>query len=98
MIVVFLINKLFFFLFGFKLLYELMLGKKFDYLSLKIFGFLCYVSTNLKDRNKFFLRVKFCVYLGYFFGYKGFKVLDLEFYFVLIFRNGFFYESDFFFT
>lgn len=86
---VFIINKMPSPLFGFKSPYELMLGTKPDYSLLKTFGSLCYVSTNLKDRNKFFPRAKPCIFLGYPLGYKGFKVLDLESHSVSVSRNVF---------
>lgn len=92
---VFLINRLPSPLLGYKSPFELLLGKKPDYSSLKTFGSLCYVSTFLKDRNKFSPRAKPCVFLGYPLGYKGFKVLDLESRSVSISQNVVFHESDF---
>ena len=85
---VFLINRLPSPLLGYKSPFELLLSKK-------TFGSLCYVSTLLKDRNKFSPRAKPCVFLGYPLGYKGFKVLDLESRSGSISRNVVFHESDF---
>ena len=92
---VFLINRLPSPLLDFKSPYELLLGKQPDYSMLKAFGSLCYVSTYLKDRNKFSPRAKPCIFLGYPLGYKGFKVLDLESRSVSISRNVVFHETDY---
>lgn len=91
----FLINRLSSPLLGFKSPFELLLGKLRDYTGLKNFGCLCYVSTLLKDRNKFSPRARPCVFLGYPTGYKGYKVFDLESHSVSIFRNVIFHEQDF---
>ena len=45
--------------------YEKLTGKRPDYHFLRSFGCLCYVSTLDKDRHKFKLRDKTCIFLGY---------------------------------
>ncbi|XP_019086343.1 PREDICTED: uncharacterized protein LOC109126896 [Camelina sativa] len=75
--------------------YELLNVKKPDYTFLRTFGCLCYVSTNSKDRHKFSSRADKCVFLGYSFGYKGYKVLHLDSNVVSISRNFVFHETIF---
>ena len=57
--------------------YEKLLGHSPFYGHLRIFGCLCFASTLSRDRTKFDARVKPCMFLGYPFGTKGYKVYDL---------------------
>ncbi|CAA7051061.1 unnamed protein product [Microthlaspi erraticum] len=75
--------------------YEVLFQKPPDYAFLRSFGCLCYVSTHLKDRNKFSPRAVPCVFLGYSFGYKGYKVLNLDTNQVSVSRNVIFHETVF---
>ncbi|CAA7054923.1 unnamed protein product [Microthlaspi erraticum] len=75
--------------------YEVLFHKSPDYSFLRSFGCLCYVSTHHKDRNKFSPRVVPCVFLGYSFGYKGYKVLNLDTNVVSVSRNVIFHENVF---
>ncbi|XP_010495376.1 PREDICTED: uncharacterized protein LOC104772464 [Camelina sativa] len=75
--------------------YELLTKKKPDYSFLKSFGCLCFVSTLQKDRHKFSPRATECVFLGYSFGYKGYKVLHLDTNVVSVSRNVIFHETLF---
>ncbi|XP_048620291.1 uncharacterized protein LOC125590664 [Brassica napus] len=91
----FLINRLPSPLLNNKSPYELLLKKIPDYNVLRAFGCLCYVSTHAKDRHKFSPRARASVFLGYPFGYKGYKVLNLDTRSVSISRNVVFHETIF---
>ena len=78
--------------------YEILFKKAQDFTFLRSFGCLCYVSTYLKDRNKFTPRANPCVFIGYATGYKGYKVLDLQTNIVSVSRNVVFHETTFPFT
>lgn len=75
--------------------YEILYKKQPDFSFLRSFGCLCFVSTYLKDRNKFSPRASPCVFLGYATGYKGYKVLDLDSQVISISRNVVFHEDTF---
>lgn len=65
------------------------------YSQLKTFGCLCYCTTSPKQRHKFQPRSKGCLFLGYSYGYKGYKLMDLESNKVFISRNVIFHEDLF---
>ena len=92
---VFLINRMPSLILDNKSPYELLTKAKPKYSFLRVFGCLCYVSTLLKDKNKFSPRVDKCVFLGYASGYKGYKFLDLESNKVSVSRNVIFHENEF---
>ena len=48
-----------------------------------------------QTRNKFSLRARKCVFIGYPFNIKGYKLFDLEFYTVFVSRDFIFHESVF---
>lgn len=49
-----------------------------SYIHLKVFDFLCHVSTLTQNGFKFASRAKKCVFIGYSFGTKGYKLFDLK--------------------
>ncbi|MCH79834.1 peptide transporter PTR2 [Trifolium medium] len=66
-----------------------------DLSQLKVFGSLCYVSTQDNHMSKFDHRAKKCVYLGIKPGMKGYVALDLHNHEIIVSRNVIFEETIF---
>lgn len=62
----------------FKCPYELLYNKSPDYTSLRIFGCLCYTADVSSAADKFNPRGLKCIFLGYPFGKKDYRVMHLE--------------------
>lgn len=75
--------------------HEVLYGKRPDYNSLKSFGCLCFSSTLERERTKFDQRAYKCIFVGYPFETKGYKVLNLETGEILVSRNVVFHEDTF---
>ncbi|XP_010470454.1 PREDICTED: uncharacterized protein LOC104750360 [Camelina sativa] len=67
--------------------YEVLHGCKPVYDQLRVFGSACYTHRMSRDKDKFGERSRRCMFVGYPFGKKGWKVYDLE-------RNEFIISRD----
>nr|AAD19784.1 putative retroelement pol polyprotein [Arabidopsis thaliana] len=67
--------------------YEVLHGSKPVYSQLRVFGSACYVHRVTRDKDKFGQRSRSCIFVGYPFGKKGWKVYDIE-------RNEFLVSRD----
>ncbi|KAJ4769875.1 Retroelement pol polyprotein-like [Rhynchospora pubera] len=73
--------------------YEVLFGKPPSYNSMRIFGCLCYIKSHTSD--KFETRSRKCVFVGYPFGKKGWRVYDLETKEFIVSRDVVFCEDNF---
>jgi len=75
--------------------YEKLFGKapKFD--NMRVFGCLCYAHHQRRDGDKFASRSRKCIFVGYPYGKKGWKLYDLESHEYFVSRDVKFYEHAF---
>ncbi|KAI3731987.1 hypothetical protein L1987_63182 [Smallanthus sonchifolius] len=74
---------------------EMPFGKVPSYTHLCTFGCLCYASTSTLGRDKFQPRAQACIFIGYPFGKKGYKLYNLDTLYVLVSRDVTFLEHIF---
>lgn len=75
--------------------YELLFNKIPEYHDLRVFGCLCFATVVPHPTDKFAPRAVKGVFVGYPFGTKGFRVLDLETKQVFVSRDVVFHETHF---
>ncbi|XP_059280942.1 uncharacterized protein LOC132034561 [Lycium ferocissimum] len=75
--------------------YEVIFQHPPDYQYLRCFGCLCFVSTPAQNRSKFAPRANACVFIGYPFGQKGYKVLHLKTRKISVSRDVVFHEETY---
>ncbi|KAJ4796993.1 Retroelement pol polyprotein-like [Rhynchospora pubera] len=74
--------------------HELLFGHPPSYESVRVFGCLCYARKTQKI-DKFDSRSRKCIFVGYPFGKKGWRVYDLETHEFIVSRDVVFYENEF---
>lgn len=64
--------------------YEILYGEQPSFSEVRVFGSSCYAHLRSRDKDKFGPRSRHCIFVGYPFGKKGWRVFDLatEEYFV----------------
>ena len=75
--------------------YEILLSRKPNYSHLKAFGCLCYASVIPRSSDKFSERANPCIFIGYPYGQKGYRVYNLTTHRIIVSRDVVFHETIF---
>ena len=75
--------------------HEKLYQKAPEYEHLRVFGSLCYAHNQFRKGNKFASRSRKCVFVGYPYGKKGWRLYDMEKEEFFISRDVIFYEDQF---
>lgn len=83
------------FVMKYKSSYEIRFHKTPNYTALRTFGCLCYISNLYSTPDKFTSRTLKCVFLGFPFNKKGYRVMDILTRKYYIYRDIIFVEDQF---
>jgi transposase InsO family protein len=75
--------------------YDVLFGKSPNYSLIRTFGSLCYAHYRPRVRDKFGPRSRKCIFVGYPFGQKGWRLYDLERKVYFVSRDVIFLENNF---
>ena len=75
--------------------YEILYGQAPSYKHIRTFGCLCYAHDQNRDKDKFASRSLKCIFVGYPFGKKGWRLYDLESGEYFVSRDVIFVEVEF---
>ena len=75
--------------------YEVLYSEPPSYDHLRVFGCLCFAQVRSKSKDKFAVRSRKCIFVGYPLGVKGWKAYDLESHGIFVSQDVVFHEEIF---